>query len=53
MHKYLMLFVVMIDIKKILIRVKIKTERAMALRFRMPLRFSMFTHEVFVIFLFS
>ena len=48
-----MLFIVMIDIKKISILVRIKTERAMALRFRMLLRFSMFTHEVFVIFLFS
>ena len=48
-----MLFIVMIDIKKILNLVRIKTERAVPLRFTMPSRFRMFTREDFAIFLFS
>ena len=48
-----MLFIVIIDIKKIFNLVRIKTERAVPLSFRMPPRFRMFTREDFAIFLFS
>ena len=48
-----MLFIVMIDIQKISILVRIKTERAMALKLGIPLRFRMFTQTDFLIFLFS